>query len=312
MLDVSRLDAEVIEVRATDLALGEVFEHLERMFMPESDERGLDYAVHAPALAVRTDRVLIERILANLVSNAVRYTERGGITLEAFRDGDEVLVNVIDTGPGIPERERESVFDEYYQIELPGDGPSSGLGLGLSIVHRLARLLDHPLEVHSVPGEGTRFTLRVPLGNEAALARAVPDAPPARFDGVHFDGLAVLVIDDDRDVRDGMHRLLEQRSCRVMAVESAAEARAAVVAEEVIPDVIVADYRLRDGLTGDGAIADVREEVNEDVPALIVTADTSPARLREASASGFRLLHKPLVPEELFDAIGELAGRRDP
>ena len=258
---------------------------------------------------MRTDRVLLERILGNLVSNAIRYTRHGHVALCARRRDAHVVITVEDTGPGIPEREREAVFDEYYQVDLPSAERGHGLGLGLSIVHRLARLLELELTVES-SSEGTSFELLVPLGDERAVATPSPESAQPRFDGVHFDGLTVLVIDDDRDVRDGMHLLLEQRSCRVMAAESAREARAAIVAEEAIPDIVVADYRLRDGQTGDDAIAEVREEVNEDVPALIVTGDTSPDRLREASASGFRLLNKPVVPEELFDAIGELAGRR--
>ena len=311
VLDISRLDAEVVDVNRTDVPLDAVFDTLYRTFLPEATERDLSFEIAEVPFTVHTDRVLLERILANLVSNAIRHTERGGIGVGAERDGDTILVRVTDTGRGIPARERDAVFDEYYQIELPGDDAGRGLGLGLSIVRRLTRLLELELEVESHVGVGTRFALRLPAGDARAPGTAPAGEVPARFDGVHFDGLTVLVIDDDRDVRDGMHRLLEQRSCRVMAVESAREARAAIVAEEAIPDVVVADYRLRDGLTGAHAIEEVREEVNEDVPAVIVTADTSPARLREARASGFRLLHKPVEPEELFDVIGELAGRKE-
>lgn len=310
VLDVSRLDAEIIEVKHRDLALDDVFERLHHTFMPEANERGLAFEVHLCHVAVHSDRVLLERILSNLISNALRYTDRGSVMLDAEEDDDHILISVSDTGQGIPERERAAVFDEYYQMDSPDGTRSQGLGLGLSIVHRLTRLLNVGLEVRSSVGGGTRFELRVERGDAAVLEQAMRNRPADASDIIHFDGLTALVIDDDRDVRDGMHLLLEQRSCRVMTAESAAEARAAIVAEEAIPDVIIADYRLRGDQTGANAIAEVREEVNEDVPALIVTGDTSPARLREASASGFRLLNKPVVPDELFAAIGELTGRR--
>jgi len=315
VLDVSRLDAEVIEVKRSDILIDEVFEQLHHTYLPEAIDRGLAFDVHLPDLVVHVDRVLLGRILGNLVSNALRYTESGGVTLSAEPGDGRVIIAIADTGPGIPEREREAVFDEYYQMDTPGGPRSQGLGLGLSIVHRLARLLDIGLEVRSTVGIGTRFELAVPAGDLSRVVhRSIDDdrrvADGVTFDGVHFDGLKVLVIDDDRDVRDGMHLLLEQRSCDVIAAESTEEALAAIVAEEIVPDVVVADYRLRGDRTGADAIRAVRDEVNEDVPALIVTGDTSPDRLREATASGFRLLNKPVEPEELFDAIGELAGRR--
>ena len=311
VLDISRLDAEVIEVELADVVLDEMFEQLHHTWLPEANDRELGLDVHLSGLTVHTDRVLLSRILGNLVSNALRYTDEGQVTLDAHRTDDgTVVIGVADTGPGIPEREREAVFDEYYQLERTDSSRPQGLGLGLSIVHRLARLLGTRVEVRSVVGQGTCFELHLPEGSAEHVERSGADAFDSTFDGVHFAGLTVLVIDDDRDIRDGMHRLLEQRSCRVLTAESADEAVAAVVAEEVVPEVIVADYRLRADRTGADAIRAVREEVNEDVPAMIVTGDTSADRLREASASGFRLLNKPVVPEELFDAIGELAGRR--
>jgi len=308
VLDVSRLDAAIIEVKRSDLSLDEIFEQLRRTFTPEANERGLAFDVSLSNLIVHCDRVLLERILVNLVSNALRYTRQGSVSLAATADDQEVVISVKDTGPGIPERERAAIFDEYYQMETPDGTRTAGLGLGLSIVHRLSQLLDVGLSVDSNGDGGTRFELRLARGSMLELPVVQPSA--GCRDAIRFDGLTALVIDDDRDVREGMHLLLEEHSCRVMTAESAGEARAAIVAEETIPDLIIADYRLRDDLTGAEAIVEVREEVNEDIPALIVTGDTSPTRLREASASGFRLLNKPVVPDELFAAISELTGRR--
>jgi len=310
VLDVSRLDAAIIEVKRSDLSLDEIFEQLRRTFTPEANERGLALDVSLSNLVVHCDRVLLERILANLVSNALHYTRQGSVSLAATADEQEVVISVKDTGPGIPERERAAIFDEYYQMETPDGTRTAGLGLGLSIVHRLSQLLDVGLSVDSNSDGGTRFDLRLARGSSSMLELPVVQPSAGCRDAIRFDGLTALVIDDDRDVREGMHLLLEEHSCRVMTAESASEARAAIVAEDTIPDLIIADYRLRDDQTGAAAIVEVREEVNEDIPALIVTGDTSPTRLREASASGFRLLNKPVVPDELFAAISELTGRR--
>lgn len=310
VLDISRLDAAIVEVESRDLSLDEIFEHLQRIYMPEAEERRLSFDVRLTQLVVHSDRVLLERILANLVSNALRYTPQGSVSLSATADGQYVVVAVDDTGPGIPERERVAIFDEYYQVDTPDGTVTQGFGLGLSIVRRLSQLLDVDLSVGLNSHGGTSFELRIARG-ETDVAALPTFQPPADFQtAFRLDGMVALVIDDDRDVRDGMYLLLEQHACQVMTAESAAEARAAIVAEESIPDVIIADYRLRDDRTGAAAIVEVREEVNEEVPALIVTGDTSPRRLREASKSGFRLLNKPVVPEELFAAISELTGRR--
>jgi len=305
LLDISKLDAGVVDIDLASFELDDLFEQLHQTFLPEAEERGLALDVHLSGLWVHTDRVLLDRILRNLISNALNYTPAGSVTLQVEPRNGIALVSIADTGLGIPKAEQQAVFNEYYQLHNPERDRTKGLGLGLSIVRRLTKLLGINLTVDSKEGNGTRFELDVPLGKRQEVSeklRAVdPDA-----DSRSMRGLTIMVIDDERDVREGMQALLAQLDCHVIVADSAANARRQLIDYELIPDLIIADYRLRDEQTGDDAIEQVREELNEDVPAMIITGDTSPARLKEATASGFKLLHKPVVAEELFASIRQL------
>lgn len=307
MLDLSKLDAGVVEVTNEDLSVDEVFERIHQTFLPNANQRNLDLLVEKSGSWVYSDRALLERVLSNLVSNALNYTQEGSVTLSAHPIDGHARIVVADTGAGIPESEHEAIFNEYYQLHNPERDRTKGLGLGLSIVKRLTRLLDIELSISSKPQKGTQFELLVPAGER--IDRAA-DAVCSRNGSYqkNLAGLSILVIDDEHDVRDGMDSLLSQHHCRVVLADSIEDACAQIIDLEWVPDIIIADYRLRDEKTGDTAIQRVREEVNEDVPAMIITGDTSPARLREATASGFLLLHKPVIGEELLDAIVQLAG----
>ncbi len=326
LLDISKLDAGVLEARRSPTDLDALLERLHDELRPEAEARGLRLSVTLPGVWVDTDGSLLERILRNLLANALAYTREGGVTLDArpvpasspaLRDAgahggtDRVVVSVSDTGIGIPPAEREAIFDEYYRLDAPGRNPDRGIGLGLAIVRRLARLLDIPMHIESEVGRGTRFELTLPRTAGSVAARAA-SAPGARIDRSHgadaVAGLVVLVVDDERDVREGIVALLEQQGCTVLAAASVEESLARLVESELVPDLIVADYRLQHGRTGVEAIERVREEVNEDVPALVVTGDTSPDRLREAAASGLPLLHKPVDATRLFEAMARTTG----
>lgn len=305
LLDISKLDAGVVDIDQQSFELDDLFEQLHQTFMPEAEERGLALEVQLSGLWVHTDRVLLDRIVRNLISNALNYTPTGSVTLQAEVEADMALLSVVDTGLGIPIEEQQAVFNEYYQLHNPERDRTKGLGLGLSIVRRLTRLLGIRLSVDSSEGNGTRFEMRLPLGEPQSLSTLKP-AEPAHSTANSMRGLTILVIDDERDVRDGMQTLLAQLDCQVIVADSAISARRQLIDYEIIPDLILADYRLRDEQTGDDAIEEVREELNEDVPAMIITGDTSPARLKEATASGFKLLHKPVAAEELFASIRQL------
>lgn len=307
MLDLSKLDAGVVDVNHGHLRLDGVFDHLHQMFLPEANQRELALEIPYSGLCIYTDQVLLERILGNLVGNALNYTEKGKVSVHATVEGSEACIYVTDTGPGIPEHEQEAIFNEYYQLQNSERDRSKGLGLGLSIVKRLTRLLNIELSIYSIPDKGTQFKLKLPLGDKNQCNGPLTRQKSA-VDDKNFSGLSILVIDDEHDVRDGMHTLLEQYNCTVVMADSSDHALNYIATNEWVPDLIIADYRLRDEKTGDTAIELVREEVNMDVPAMIITGDTSPARLREATASGFPLLHKPVIAEELIKAITNLVG----
>lgn len=307
MLDLSKLDAGVVDVNYAHLSLDSIFERIHQTFLPDANQRGLDLVTNDSGLWVYSDRALLERVLSNLVSNALNYTEAGSVVLKAKSSNHHVEIIVVDTGTGIPEDEQEAVFNEYYQLHNPERDRTKGLGLGLSIVKRLTRLMGIELNISSQPQIGTQFELLVPAGE---LRESEVTADHSTNDKKHkkLAGLSILVIDDEHDVRDGMQSLLIEHHCEVVMADSTENACEQIIEREWIPDLIIADYRLRDEKTGDTAIERIREEVNEDVPAMIITGDTSPARLREATASGFPLLHKPVIGEELLQAIIKLVG----
>ena len=311
MLDLSKLDAGVVDVNRENLKLDVIFDHLLRSFLPQARQRELAFDVQSSALVVNSDRLLLERILGNLVDNALKYTQSGQVTVRAQARDAQVCISVSDTGPGIPLSEQEAVFDEFYQLQNPERDRHKGLGLGLSIVKRLTRLLNIGLKINSSKEQGTSFQILLPEASAIDMThqiynveKSVPGVPN------DLEGLCVLIIDDELDVLNGMRTLLTQYGCDVALADSSEQALHHIVANSCVPDLIIADYRLRNDQTGDSAIAQVREEVNIDVPAIIVTGDTSPDRLCEALDSGFHLLHKPVVIEDLLTAINTLVEDR--
>ena len=305
LLDISKLDAGVIDATEESFSLDSVFEQLHQTFQPEALENGLALDVNLTDLWVKSDRVLLERILRNLVSNGLKYTSKGSVSLDAEKHGEKVRILVADTGLGIPKNEQEAIFNEYYQLHNPERDRAKGLGLGLSIVRRLAKLLELEVNIVSEHAQGTTFQILVQEGEPRRSASKIHHLGRSYDD--ELANLSILVIDDEADVRESMRSVLDEKVRIVLTADSASDACEQLISSEIVPDLIIADYRLRDDQTGDSAIERVREEVNEDVPAMIITGDTSPARLREATASGFRLLHKPVVTEDLLLAVADLS-----
>jgi two-component system, sensor histidine kinase len=305
LLDVSRLDAGVMDVHVTDLSLLPLLQRLEAEFTPQAQRKGLRLRVMPSRLAVRSDPVLLSRIMQNLVSNAVRYTDRGRIVVGCRRRGGQVRLEVADTGRGIAPERRGEIFEEFHRVETDPARTGEGLGLGLSIVERLARLLDHRIEVDSTPGRGSVFRITVPRASRGAPASEQP-APHAPL---HLGGVSVLVVDDDVTVLDATRQQLERWGCRVRAAPSAVEACDPERLAAASPDVIVADYQLAGGATGIEAIAAIRVMLGRPVPAVLVTGATSPDALGAARAGGFPLLHKPLAPAKLRAALTQLVRR---
>jgi signal transduction histidine kinase len=296
LLDVSRLDAGVVTANLSDFRVRTVLERIENAFAPDASDRGLLFRVAHCRLAVHSDPVLLERILINLVANALRYTESGGIVVGCRRRGDRARIEVWDTGVGIAPEQRQAIFQEFYQIGNPERDRQKGLGLGLSIAARLARLLGGRIEVHSVPGRGSVFAVEVPRAVEIRTPAAV--RAPADFDE-RLQGALVLVVDDDALVCEALAGLMEQWGCTVVTAASGDQALAALAQQARRPDAVLCDYRLPADETGGDVIRRLRERHGADLPAALITGDTAPERMREAKQIGIPLLHKPVQPARL-------------
>lgn len=303
LLDMSKLEAGILEPNPADFPVARLLERIETTFADAAHVKGIRLCVVPSDVWVRSDFILLERILLNLVSNAVRYTERGGVLVGCRRRGERLRIDVCDSGPGIPREKQSDIFREYYQLGSVGSELRRGLGLGLAIVDRLGRLLDHEIELVSRPGHGSRFSVSVPRvavgrgATELSLSPAVAD--PA-------SGKLVVVIDDDALVLDSMGGVLRSWGCKVVAAGSEQAAFSEISAERQRPDLIIADYRLANGMTGIQAIKRLREAIGVPVPAFLISGDTAPERLREASENGYLLLHKPVAPMRLRAVLNQL------
>lgn len=308
LLDISRLDAGVMQPDKQHLALGPLFDRLKNEFAAQASAKQL--TVHWPDVhgVVFTDATLFEQILRNYLSNAIRYTDDGHITVDYREDGPRVSITVRDTGPGIPKSERHRIFDEFHQLNNPERDRSKGLGLGLAIVKRTADLLGHTIRVDSTLDHGAAFSITVDKGDEAALAQSPPTEMSSAFDTP--TGATLLVIDDEQSVRDGMKSRLEMWDCQVFSAANLEDALEQVEHGSVPIDGIIADYRLREGRTGAQAIQAIQACYGRAVPALIVTGDIAADRLRDVNESGFQVLHKPVPPAKLRAFIRHLKNQR--
>lgn len=294
LLDISKLDAGIVRPQLQPVCLPDLLAELAESFKPFAERKGLRLSVRCPDVTVTSDVILLQRILQNLVSNAVRYTSAGGLVLAARRRAGGVRVEVTDTGCGIAAEDQDLVFDEFFRggaRTCAGEDP--GLGLGLSIVRRMAQALDHPLTLASRPGRGTRVTLTLPLS--AVRAAAAPPAPVAtRLSGAH-----VLVVENDASTADALARLLQNWDARVSTFRDLTEVRASIEAGAAPPDILVLDYHLDDGACGLDVAAYVRALRAEPIPVIVTTADHSGAVEARVAAAGAELVHKPIKPAQL-------------
>lgn len=313
LLDVSKLEAGLVEARLEDVDLDKLLSRLLREVQPLAREAGLELEYVPTHLFVRSDPALLERIVRNLMSNAVRHTETGRVLVGVRHVARDVRLEVWDTGPGIPEDQRERIFEAFHQLRTSGRDRAGSLGLGLAIVQRLANLLGHEVGLRSKVGSGSCFHVTMPR-----VARQAPQAvaatgdvgPPRPHEG---EPPVILVIDDERDVRDGLQLVLERWGYHPLTAESLDGAVEQLNETGLTPDLVIADLSLQDGETGTDAVKVLREIFGEALPAFMISGDIEGDRIEMASRQGLKVLTKPISPIRLANEIEaylvEAAGR---
>ena len=297
LLDMSRLDSGKITPNTSHFSIRQLLDKLRLEFEAEAAMKGLTLRVRSTGRFLFSDPILVERILRNLISNAIRYTRSGGVLVACRNRGGRLWLEVWDTGAGIPEEERERIFDEFVQLENPERDRRKGLGLGLSIVRRLCNLLGHELALRSRPGKGTVFRFQVPAGRETAQPsrRAIEALPSMDL----LAGKTVVVIEDDAEVQAGMKSLLSGWGMEVSLHANVTDAEAGCFAMTRAPDLIIADYRLPGSGNGLDAIDSIRGRFGCAVPAILVTGSADPQIVSMAEEKGFHYLLKPVMPAKL-------------
>jgi Na+/proline symporter/signal transduction histidine kinase len=303
LLDISRLDAGAMKAEFSAFRLDELMTQLRVEFEPMAKEKGLSLLFVASSLAVRSDRRMLRRLLQNLISNAIKYTPRGRVLVGCRRRGGVVLIQVWDTGLGIPQAKQQDVFREFERL-APAAKSARGLGLGLSIVERLSRVMDHRVTLASTPGKGSMFAVEAPIVQRAVAGAAFDAGHVGADQHQPLAGLIVLAIDNEPRILDGMRILLSGWGCDVVAAASVADAEAIFAARDDAPDVLIADYHL-DGDDGLSAIAHLRAVYGAQTPALLVTADRSKEVRDLAEAADVRVINKPLKPAGLRSLLSQ-------
>lgn len=303
LLDFSRIEAGVIKAQTRPFAIQHILHKIENDLAPLADAKGLAFRIIDTAAVANSDPTLVEMILRNLVSNAVRYTEHGGVLIAVRRRGDQLVIGVWDTGIGIPRQHQQEVFREFHQLGNPERDRTKGLGLGLAIAQGLAIALGQTLTLASREGRGSIFRLTLP-GLPFTCADLIADAPLIPIDNRLLKGIYVLVIEDDAAVRHGMALLLMSWGCECATVESIDEGLEQALRR--VPDIIVSDYRLRGQRNGAQAIADIRTGCSARIPALIMTGEIAPERLPGTLATAIEVLHKPVSAQKLHDSMVKL------
>ncbi len=304
LLEISRLDSGTVEPIYSDFPLRPLLRDLENNFAPLARQKGLSLEIGDSPAIIRSDRILVFGMLGNLLSNALKYTDRGRVGLSCCERDGRVVVRIEDTGCGIPVEDQQRIFETYTQLDNPERDRSRGLGLGLAMVRRTANLLGIDVELASRPGVGSAFSLILPEG----MDRMAPSSSRPRPAQDELRGLHVLLVDDDPEIRLGMVRLLVEWGCLVTHGASRTEALQALGRHSRPPDVLVCDYRLGGGETGLDAVAGIRTSLDPELPALIVTGETSPELESVFQRAGLETLRKPIRPDRLKGAIMGLVG----
>lgn len=304
LLDISRLDQAAVKPDIALYRLDELLGPLVSEFQSVAGAAGLNLRVHMGNFAIHTDLRLMSRIMRNLLSNACRYTEQGSILLGARRRGKNLRLEVWDTGRGIPADRLDSIFLEFNQLDVGRAADRKGVGLGLAIVERIARILEHKVEVRSLPGRGSMFSIQVPIGEQVPLP--IHQAVPQPSTGNPLPGRRLLVLDNEVSILESMSALLGQWGCEVVTATD--ESGALLALQGRAPELILADFHLDHGVIGCDVIRHLREHFAAAIPAVIITADRSDQCRRSLQRLGAPLLNKPVKPGKLRAALSQLLG----
>lgn len=297
LLDISKLDSGMYEPEPEVIQAGEMFEQLRRRFRPLAANRDLQLRVRPCPFHIYSDRNLLYRILQNFLANAIRYTEEGGVMLGCQRRGDTLRISVWDTGVGIDEDDSQAIFQEFHRLDYAQRLDEKGLGLGLAICDRIARMLGHQMDVRSQPGRGSSFTITVPLVPEESIGS---DTQPvaAQSDHPRLEGLLVLCVDNEPDILEGMNLLLDRWGCRVMLATDREQA-IEQIRKNGEPDMVLVDHHLAHQVYGLDVMQYLDEWLGKRLPAIVITADRSPELEEDVRRHGYGLLRKPIKPAAL-------------
>lgn len=300
LLNISKLDAGAISADPKPFFIQTIFNKLETEIAPTADEQGLIYRSRDTIAAANSDALIVELIIRNLIANAIRYTDTGGLLIACRnKKPNKLVIEVWDTGIGIEKSEIKNIFKPFQQLSNAERDPVKGFGLGLSISQGLAKTIDANLTVRSTPGKGSVFRFELNKSNAKVIEDHSNDSQV-----IQFKNKSILIIDDDVRVRASMQTLMKSWDCQCIVSESAAQAVEAIQGIHI--DIMLVDYRLRDGLTGRNAIDDVRHAIGHKVPAIIITGDTAAERIKEAQAVDAMLMHKPASTRQLQRMMNSL------
>jgi PAS domain S-box-containing protein len=299
LLDINRLETGNLRPSKSDFAINEIFSSAATDLLRPLEEKGLQWRVVPSDIAVRSDRRMLEEMIRNLLSNAIRYTDRGKILLGCRRAGDKIRIEVWDTGIGIPGDQLPHIFEEYYC-----DVERGGFGLGLAIVRRLGDILDHRVDVRSTPGKGTGFSIEVPRGQ--AYVGVSESVPTSEFDGEPFRG-TVLIIEDETSVRSALNRMLTSSGIGVIGAATVSDAATLIRQKNLCPDLLICDYNLPGPMNGVESIKSLRAALASDLPAIVMTGDTRSKTMEAISSYGVSVLIKPFLGDELIQLINRLS-----
>lgn len=306
LLDISKLDAGVISIDVKPFKIQTMFDILRNEFKTIAAEKDLDIHFMPTSLSLNTDMQIIERVLRNLISNAIRYTESGRVLVGCRRKGKTVVLSVCDTGIGIEDSESDIIFEEFHQLDNMSRDRSKGLGLGLSIVKRLTTLLGVELSLKSVPGKGSVFSVECP---RSFVEKTISMESTSVMLNTQLSGKTIIVIEDEAEIRDALNMLLSGWGCRVLELTSVGDVKDKLSATDKA-DMILADYRLANYETGVDVIQAIHALYqDEGIPAVIITGDTAPERIKDAERSGFQIMHKPVAGGKLRAVINSLISK---